>query len=146
VIRPARAEDAGAMARIRLHALLHTGLEAVPDEEMQPVHHPTWVWDQDGVVAGFVTAGEDPPGEGLGCLVRLYVQPSAQGAGVGKALLTHAEAAMRADGLTGAVLLVETTNEQARRFYEARGWVLEPDPEVRQPRWEASGVRYRRRL
>ncbi|MDQ3430921.1 MAG: GNAT family N-acetyltransferase [Actinomycetota bacterium] len=53
-------------------------------------------------------------------LGQLYVDPGAQGRGVGRALLEVAKDA-RPDGLR---LHVFTRNTRARRFYEAAGFVL----------------------
>ena len=53
-------------------------------------------------------------------LEHLYVEPSAQGRGIGARLLAHAKA-RRPDGLE---LWVFQRNEGARRFYERAGFVL----------------------
>ena len=55
-----------------------------------------------------------------GWLQHLYVAPSAQGAGVGRALLADAQAAWPG----GLRLHVFSRNVRARRFYEAAGFVL----------------------
>jgi GNAT superfamily N-acetyltransferase len=56
-------------------------------------------------------------------LEHLYVDPAAQGRGIGRALLEDALGA-----LSGPVSLhVFTRNERARRFYEAAGFVLTGD-------------------
>lgn len=107
----------------------------------------TWVWDQDGHVAGFAAAGEaDDEDAPAGSLWALYVDPPAQGAGVGDALLAHAEREMTAGGHAEAVLWVFTEGAQARRFYEARGWVLEAGSERRWQTDPVPSVRYRKRL
>lgn len=51
-----------------------------------------------------------------------YVDPSAQGGGLGGALLVAAEAVLRAQGVAVATLWVIEGNDRARRFYEQRGW------------------------
>ena len=98
----------------------------------------TWVFDLDGFVAGLASAlgGE---------LIALYVDPGAQGAGVGSALLEHAEEAMREEGSRNAELWVFTANEHGRRFYERRGWKLVEDSEE-QGEWAAPAVCYRKAL
>lgn len=68
-----------------------------------------WVAEVEGRVVGFAAvAGET--------LRALYVDPVAQGAGVGTALLAQAEAAGARE------LEVFAGNGHGRRFYEARGW------------------------
>lgn len=68
-----------------------------------------WVLEVEGRIAGFAgVRGRE--------LRSLYVDPAAQGAGVGSALLAHAEAAGAAE------LEVFAGNGHARAFYEARGW------------------------
>lgn len=71
--------------------------------------HPVWVYELEGRIAGFASVRGDE-------LVTLYVDPPAQGAGVGTALLAEAVAA-------GARrLTVFQDNGLARRFYERHGW------------------------
>lgn len=55
-------------------------------------------------------------------LTALYVHPTAQGAGVGSALLTDAEDLMQALGAPAAVLRVIAGNWWAKGFYAGRGW------------------------
>lgn len=155
MIRAAVADDAEAIDRVHVHAWARAYSDFVPPERMkseEPVEervprwrermgHPvirTWVWDQDGFVAGFACAGG-------GELLALYVDPAAQGAGVGTALLEHAERELRAAGAEEAKLWVFTANEHGRRFYEARGWSLVPDSEDELDH-AAPGVCYRKRL
>jgi GNAT superfamily N-acetyltransferase len=98
----------------------------------------TWVWDQDGLVAGFASAGR-------GEVLALYVEPAAQGAGVGSALLEHVERDMREEGSAEATLWVFAANGHGRAFYEARGWSLVPDSEEEVDS-AAPGVCYRKAL
>jgi GNAT superfamily N-acetyltransferase len=120
VLRPARKEDAQAVAEIFLAArdeampylpTLHSDDEVrgwiervlVPGDEV-------WVAEEDGRVLGFAALHDS-------LLAHLYVDPSAQGAGIGGALLAKAME-LRADGFQ---LWVFQRNEPARRFYERRG-------------------------
>ena len=57
-----------------------------------------------------------------GELMSLYVDPPAQGAGVGTALLAAAEGALREAGYTQAVVDVLDATDAARAFYERFGW------------------------
>ena len=72
-----------------------------------------WAWDEDGRILGFsaLRARE---------LTHLYVEPEAQGRGIGRALLEHAKA-RRPDGLE---LWLFQQNAGARRLYDRQGFVL----------------------
>ena len=165
MIRAATADDARVVAEIHRRAWLHAYSDFLDPEEIarepmdemaerwrERLDHPeirTWVWDQDGTVVGFVSAGpadEEDGGSGIGSLWALYVDPPAQGAGVGRALLEHAETELRRTGFGEAVLWVFEPNDSSRRFYENRGWVLEDGSATRHGPWDADGVRYRRAL
>jgi GNAT superfamily N-acetyltransferase len=71
----------------------------------------------DDDLRGFALAGD-------GWLHRLYVRPSAWGAGVGAALHDDALAALREGATTTASLWCLAGNDRARAFYERRGWRL----------------------
>ena len=75
--------------------------------------HEVWVWDEDGAILGFAALAGDE-------LSHLYVEPGAHGRGIGGALMDRAKE-RRPDGLR---LWVFQQNANARRFYEARGFVL----------------------
>ncbi len=68
-----------------------------------------WVCEVDARVVGFASV------DGAR-LMTLYVDPVAQGAGVGSALLAQAE------GAGARQLEVFEANGHARRFYDDRGW------------------------
>jgi GNAT superfamily N-acetyltransferase len=149
VIRPATPADAEAIAAVQARAWRHAYAEIVEPERMpvpeqQAPRFAEWiagggeayVWDQDGEVAGFATLEGDE-------LRAIYVDPPAQGAGVGTALLTAAVSALRAAGHAEAFLWTFEANGLARAFYERHGWELAPG---RQGRLDAPEVRYRRTL
>lgn len=134
MIRKALPADAEAVDRVHVRAWERSYGDFIPPARMkgaepaenrvawwrERIEDPavaTWVFDLDGFVAGFAAAGRDE-------LMALYVDPGAQGAGVGSALLEHAEEAMREEGSREAELWVYTANGHGRRFYEARGWQL----------------------
>lgn len=170
MIREATPEDAAAITVVQVRAWRRAYADILPPEAVEPEAvaarrerwvsilaggaasgAPTLVWDQDGVLAGFGSIGPardaDVAGRsGGGELRALYVDPPAQGAGVGRALLTAAEERLRDDGFAFAVLWVFAENGLARDFYERRGWVLE-DAEVTArhhgAHWWAPAVRYR---
>jgi len=163
VIREATPADAEAIAMVQVRAWQRAYVDIVAEAEMPEAGEgrerwarilsdgtarraPTLVFDQDGRVAGFVSVGAgrdaDVCGEG-GELRAVYVDPPAQGAGVGRALMDAGEARLREDGYPYAVLWVFAANAMARDFYARRGWVHEPDAvNARLDRW-APAARYR---
>lgn len=65
-----------------------------------------------------------PAGPMVGAeLVRLYVQPQAQGLGIGRELMRAAESAASNGGLTCLWLTAWEGNHRARGFYEALGYI-----------------------
>jgi GNAT superfamily N-acetyltransferase len=149
VIRRATVDDAAAIASIQARGWRHAFADIVEPEHMpEPEQQEprfaefiagggeVYVWDQDGQVAGFATLEGDE-------LRAIYVDPPAQGAGVGSALLDAAVEALRAAGHAEAFLWTFEANGLARAFYERHGWELVPG---RQGRLGAPEVRYRRAL
>jgi ribosomal protein S18 acetylase RimI-like enzyme len=154
VIRPATRDDAPAIAALEVRAWRWAYVDLVAEEDMPTVadRETGWregpldgasVWDQDGRVVGVVQTGarEDEPG--VGALLRLYVDPAAQGAGIGAALHDHAVAQLTAAGPATATLWVFTADGHAREFFAARGWA--PDG-GRGGRAGVPELRYRRTL
>ena len=167
MIRPAAVADVPALARVQVRAWLHAYSGFLDPEEIAKrpveVREPQWraaltdpanpgvtvVWDQDGAVAGFVTTGpardEDLDG-GWGEVYALYVDPPAQGAGVGRALLADAVERLAAGGFAHATLWSFAAHDQALAFYERFGWrhdeAAPPHPE----HWAAPSVRLCREL
>lgn len=78
---------------------------------------------EDGVVAGTVMAGYDGH---RGWLYSLAVRTDRRGAGIGRALVRHAEAALTERGCLKINLQVVTGNEAVCAFYEKLGYVVEP--------------------
>jgi ribosomal protein S18 acetylase RimI-like enzyme len=118
VIRAAGAQDVDAIAELYERSfgtlsflpMLHTLEEhrvwfgRVVDER------EVWVWDEDGVVLGFIALDE-------AMVDYLYVEPQVAGRGIGSALLDRAKARRPA----GFSLWTFQQNEGARRFYERHG-------------------------
>ena len=148
MIRPATPADAPAIAGVQARAWRYAYADIVePDAMLVPEETtPRWadaisarsgviVWDQDGRVVGFAAIEGNE-------LQAIYVDPPAQGAGVGSALLDAAVAALRAAGHAEAFLWTFDANGLARAFYERHGWELVPGRQDRM----APEVRYRRTL
>jgi L-amino acid N-acyltransferase YncA len=119
IIRAATAEDAGAVAAIYGHAVLHGfgTFETVPPDtawidarrrEVQGYGLPYLVAEQSGRVLGFAYAGPFRPRPGYRYTAEdsVYVAPDAQGRGVGRALLTAVVAACEAYGLRQLVAVI----------------------------------------
>ena len=167
MIRPATVGDVPALARVQVRAWLHAYSGFLDPEQIAArpleVREPQWraaltdpaspavtvVFDQDGAVAGFATTGpsrDEDAVDGWGELYALYVDPPAQGAGVGRALLAEAVGRLAADGCTRATLWTFAANDQALAFYERFGW-RHDDAAPRHPEhWAAPSVRLWRGL
>ena len=148
MIRRATVDDAAAIASIQARGWRHAFADIVepdrmPDPEEQAPRFAeliagggrVYVFDQDGRLAGFALVQGDE-------LRAIYVDPPAQGAGVGSALLDAAVEALRANGHAEAFLWTFEANGLARAFYERHGW--EADGGRREGL--APEVRYRKRL
>ena len=89
------------------------------------VAHRLVVAEFDGRIVGWASfgAGRDDDTTDRGEIAGLYAHPDAWSQGVGRALIGHAEDALRTDGWTSAYLWVLAGNERAIGFYRSRGWV-----------------------
>ena len=119
ILRPARADDAEAMATLHIVAMrtltflpeLHSIEEAIGwmGGEVLP-NNKACVAEVDGEVTGYIVFTDD-------WIHQLYVHPHRHGQGHGAALLAH----VLAEG-TPKQLWTFQENTRARRFYEARGF------------------------
>ena len=138
-LRDATADDADALAGI----LIRARRAAMPD--VAPVMSDAAIarWIREDVVATkrvFVACLDGDPvgfvalrGDSLD---QIYVDPDAQGRGVGHALLDAAKQASP----TGFTLVVFARNRNARAFYERSGLVLDVLREASNPEGEAEAV------
>jgi CubicO group peptidase (beta-lactamase class C family) len=104
---------------------------------------PGLVAERDGALVGVTVFGrlDDPPGQGH--VHSLYVDPAAQGEGVGGALLAAAEAELTAAGAGGVTLWCFAANTPGLAFYRRHG--LLPDGATRvEPEFGVLEVRLRR--
>jgi ribosomal protein S18 acetylase RimI-like enzyme len=150
VIRTATAADAPALAGIQARGWRWAYGDFIdPDQmpvaaEREPVFRELAeqgairVFDQDGTVVGYASVADNE-------LTSLYVEPGAQGAGVGGRLLADAMERIRAAGHARAWLYVYADNAQGRAFYERYGWERVSGL-VGEGRWRAPGYRYERDL
>lgn len=119
-LRRATAADAGALAAVQIAARAASPMPPgihPPDEVRawlaeRSVQNDTWVAEANGAVVGYARFTET-------WLDDLYVVPSAQGEGVGTALLELVKA-LRPHGFS---LWVFEVNQPARAFYARHGLV-----------------------
>ncbi|MEJ1088781.1 GNAT family N-acetyltransferase [Microbacterium sp. Mu-80] len=84
----------------------------------------TLVVERDNEIVGWAGYGaaRDDDAPGTGELWGIYAHPAAWSTGVGHALVTAVEAALRAEGHEVAYLWVLAGNDRAAAFYERHGW------------------------
>jgi GNAT superfamily N-acetyltransferase len=116
-----------------------------------PARGAVLVAEEDGRIIRLASVGrprdEDADPARTGELGAIYLRPDAWGRGVGRALMEEAVSRLAAFGYVDATLWVLDTNERARRFYAAAGWV--PDGTVKTEDmggYSRSEVRYWRPL
>jgi ribosomal protein S18 acetylase RimI-like enzyme len=166
VLRPATPDDAGALAQLHVDAWrwAYRGLvDADYLASLDPVARtPIWerrltsalgrtvAAERAGRIVGYVTFGAAQDADAtpaVGQIFAIYTHESAQGTGVGKALMAHALQTLAAEGRTEATLWVLETNALARTFYERGGW--RPDGATQDEHAGGTSlheVRYRRPL
>lgn len=91
-------------------------------ENFKPEREQCWIAELEGVMAGSVMLTDE--GDGVCRLRLLYVEPFAQGLGIGQALVTQAVDFARAAGYGEIVLWTHTILEAARRIYARQGFVI----------------------
>jgi GNAT superfamily N-acetyltransferase len=125
VIRRATVDDAADLAAVEVRTFRHAYADILDPQflaDQDPVtraeewrkhlqldDRAVWVAEVEGRVVGYASVRDQE-------LRMLYVDPFAQGAGVGSELLAQAEAAGARE------LEVFEANGHGRRFYEDRGW------------------------
>lgn len=138
-VRPARAEDAEAIAAVHvaswreayrgmlpetfLDGLSRLGKEALAREAIlhpEGPGHRLVVLDRGGRILGFAATG--PGRDGAAELFAIYLHPSVWSRGLGRTLLAAAVADLARGGFTRVTLWVLERNARARTFYDALGW------------------------
>lgn len=141
IIRPARPDDAGAIAQVRVDAWRTAYKGMIPDAYLaaMKVEDSAALWlrvlnaasnktsvfvaHNGSEVVGFA-AGNLLPEPKLGFdaeLTAIYLRRDAQRAGVGRRLVACVAAAERAQGAAGLVAWVIAANRAGRAFYERLG-------------------------
>lgn len=142
-IRAATVDDARAIAEVHVAGWRWAYPGLIPDkilrslsvearEEMwrdflteAPADRSMAVAVDDDAIVGFANTASVQHGSadpGTAELLGIYLVEEVQGTGVGRALMAWALDALREAGFSRAILWVLTSNERARRFYEAGGW------------------------
>lgn len=116
----------------------------------QPPVHPTWVAERDGRILGLCQVGPSRDSDAtreIGEVGGLYLVREAAGKGIGRRLFAAAIEGLKTSGYAEATLWVLTTNQRARRFYEAAGWRPDGSEKTEEgPGFPLPQVRYRARL
>lgn len=138
-LRPARAEDAAALAALHVAVWRATyGAMAPPeavarlDESLRlrqwqaalaDPDRATWIAESGGALCGLVSTGtpSEPAFGPRGEVRHLYVAATARRQGLGARLLAQGRAALMQAGFTGSGLGVVRENAAARAFYAAQG-------------------------
>lgn len=88
----------------------------------KPSREQCWIAEVEGQMAGSVMLTDE--GDGVARLRLLYVEPFAQGMGIGRALVTACIDFAREAGYREIVLWTHTILESARRIYARAGFVI----------------------
>jgi GNAT superfamily N-acetyltransferase len=145
VVRPAKIEDARAIATIRIQTWHAAYRGLIPDDVMdrfdidRETERRTVHWDArhadpqsaeliadvDGEQVGWAAVGpsRDAETDGWGEVYALYALPAHWSTGVGHALLVEAERFLRSAGFRRAHLWYLDGNERAASFYRRHGWI-----------------------
>ena len=164
LLRPARAQDALAVAGVHVRAWQAGYRGLLPDAYLDglraedrarrytfdataPDRPQTIVVEVDDAIVGFATTAPAQDVPGAGELAALHVDPTAWRRGIGAALIAAARARLFDLGFGSAVLWLLVGNSRAARFYEADGWLVAGAPRTAEV-WGAQvvEVRYQRAL
>ena len=170
LVRDAEPGDAADMARVhvaswrgayrglmpqdvldRLDVSVRTSLWIRIMNRTDPARGAVLVVEDDGQIIGLAGVGptrdSDSDPARTAELSAIYLLPEAWGRGAGRLLMEEAVSRLAACGYADATLWVLDTNERARRFYAAAGWVPDGTAKVDgREGYSLSEVRYRRVL
>jgi ribosomal protein S18 acetylase RimI-like enzyme len=141
MVRPAKPEDAAAIARVHVASWRTTYRDLLPAEFLASLTEPgyterwqrvigdgssrVYVVEEAGEVVGFASCGHERAGETgfAGELYAIYILDSAQRRGHGRELVRAAVGGLREMGVRDMIIWVLRDNSPARRFYERLGGV-----------------------
>jgi GNAT superfamily N-acetyltransferase len=141
-LRPAIPYDLPAIAAVHVAAARVAWAYLAPVETLEPsvdeweprleAAEDATVAVSEGEVVGFAFTGA--------CELQFFfTHPRVWGRGAGRALLAHAEDALRAAGCAEAVVWTEERNERALAVYGTAGW--EPDGTAKERVWIGAPIR-----
>ena len=139
MIRPAKLDDAPAIARVHVASWQSTYQGMLPEEFLESLSETgyaerwkrvigegssrVYVAEHEGEVVGFASGGRERAGETgyTGELYAIYVIDAAQRRGFGRELVRSTVAGLRELGLDDMIIWVLRDNQPARSFYERLG-------------------------
>lgn len=136
LIRPARSEDAAAIAAIYRPYVEESWIsfeEVAPDAAemarriagVKPGLHPWLVAEQDGRIVGY--AGSSPyrtrPAYRWTVETAIYLERTAQGRGLGRTLLSQLLSILEQQGFVAAIGAIALPNDSSVRLHEKLGFV-----------------------
>jgi ribosomal protein S18 acetylase RimI-like enzyme len=137
-IRPARPEDAAAIAEVHVrtwqvayeHVFGAERLALLTAERRLPMWREilsndaitAFVAEDGSQIVGLATVGPSREDDAEGELYAIYVEPNAWGTAAGPELMRAGLDVFRQDGYRAAILWVLGDNPRARHFYEREGW------------------------
>lgn len=145
VIRRATVADVRPIADVHVRSWLKAYRGLIPDQVLdslsaeqreamwrEAINQPAspkdrvWVAEQRGRIVGFASSGpgrdDDVDPHKTGAVYAIYLEPEAQGRGIGRRLFQRTVEELRELGFTAATLWVLEANVRTRLFYEAAGW------------------------
>jgi GNAT superfamily N-acetyltransferase len=141
LIRRAREDDAAGVERVRTETWRSAYRGLLPDQLIDglqvnvtrrrerlrspPPAQLDFVAEEDAEVVGYAFAGPERTGDAAyrGEVYAIYVLPSHQGKGFGRALIRESARELAARGLTSLLIWVLRENAPGRAFYERLGGV-----------------------
>jgi len=142
-VRPARVEDAAAIAAVHVASWRQAYRGMLPEAHLDSLsaleketttrnllrtppslHYRLLVLDRGGEILGFAATGpaSGDSDEATGEIYAIYLRPASWGLGLGRLLMAQAQAALLEDGFREAMLWVLERNIRARKFYDAGAW------------------------
>ena len=142
MIRPYRPDDLEALKRITAICFEEVSIDRNIEERFGLIAGRDWrfrklrhidddvagdrakgvfVWEEEGEVVGYITTRIDPKSK-IGGIPNIAVLPATQGRGIGRQLLAHGLAHMRAEGMECAKIETLAQNPIGSHLYPSLGF------------------------
>ena len=166
MIRLAVADDSHQIARVHVKSWQHIYRGLLPDDYLDSLDESeraelwsqniaraigtTGIYEKDGRIVGFIhlcPCRDVGSPSSTGEVAAIYVDPDSWRRGIGSALMHWAVERAKRYGWVNLVLYVLDSNQQARAFYESRGWHndgAQKEDEIGGQK--VAEIRYRKRL